>query len=142
MSLRSELRPFSIQVGTINPSVHRTTMLEESTASILDRRWNKLSLELREQYGEAYYLRLRQLTVETSRRIAWRMRHVGNQTVRLLNANNVPMETVVGLDGKLVALVLRMLPFWIQDLLWIIMRPIPVVCVEKRKQIKQKLTPT
>jgi len=51
MSLRSELVPFGIPVVTVNPSFHKTPLVEP-IGSELDKVWKGLSPELKAEYGQ------------------------------------------------------------------------------------------
>ena len=53
-SLRAELRPFRIQVSTVNPTFHNTPILDHAMELGPDL-WKSLPLETREKYGDGRF---------------------------------------------------------------------------------------
>lgn len=51
MSLRTELAPFGIYVVSVNPSFHKTPLVDYMPSG-LDKLWKGLSPELKEEYGK------------------------------------------------------------------------------------------
>jgi len=141
-SLRGELNAFGIQVSTVNPSVHGTPLLK-GAAGRLEELWKGLSEEKREEYGEGASIRskhmmcswilevlrfhLTQLScplftdffnrilgmVDGMTALAWNADVVADLTLGLLEARKMPPEFVVGIDGRYLFVLFRLLPWWV-----------------------------
>jgi len=55
--LRAELSVFRVRVASINPSFHSTPLVNES-ANALQKRWDNLPTEKRDEYGEGEHISL------------------------------------------------------------------------------------
>ena len=53
--LRMELKAFDLDVVTVNPSVHETPM-NDGLGNQISKIWQKLSPELKEEYGEGMFI--------------------------------------------------------------------------------------
>jgi len=59
-------------------------------------------------------------------RLSWNTDVVADQTIRMLKSKRMPPELVIGMDGKFVFGVARMLPAWVHDWFnWILLMTLP-----------------
>jgi len=111
-SLRGELRPFHIQVSTVNPAFHSTPMLDHAMELGPDL-LKSLPLETREKYGEEYFeqkLKAAKVLIETS---SWKMDVVVEHIVHCLEVARTPAEAQIGLDARFSFMPILMLPKWL-----------------------------
>jgi len=68
--------------------------------------------------------------------LSWDAGVVVDETIRLLKSEYAPAEVVVGMDGKFLFAVLRMVPSWVHEHInWMAMSgyPLPRVVIESKK---------
>lgn len=113
-SLRVELAPWNIQVATVNPTFHKTPMASDH-ASKLRRQWTSLSNSSRHEYGEDYLKECQVSAEKTTTQFCWNLNVVMDEILKCLFLEKLPMRVIVGIDGRLVTVAMRMLPDWIVE---------------------------
>jgi NAD(P)-dependent dehydrogenase (short-subunit alcohol dehydrogenase family) len=113
-SLRMELRPFGIQVITVNPSFH-TSPLTTNMRHDVQQLWNELPLHKRNEYGEEFFQQVFRNSVQVPEMLMWRARVVQQELVKSVLHKNPPSQIIVGSDAKYSMMILRHFPVWLQD---------------------------
>jgi NAD(P)-dependent dehydrogenase (short-subunit alcohol dehydrogenase family) len=121
-ALRAELAPWKIQVATVNPTFHRTPLVANPGAA-LRRVWDALPDATRREYGDASLAESQAAAERLMAQTCWNLEVLVDEIVRCLASPYLPMRVVVGMDGKLVLVALRMLPGWLLD--WILAKTSP-----------------
>lgn len=110
--LRLELKAFGIDVSTVNPSSHSTTMVSD-TEVMLKRVWNNLDPATKNEYGEEYFGELLK-AVDKLKQLSWSPQYVEDALVSCIELKNPPPRVLVGMDAKYFIMILRILPMWVQ----------------------------
>jgi short-subunit dehydrogenase len=129
-SLRVELAPWTIQVATINPTFHKTPMAS-GHAHKLQQQWNLLSKEMKREYGQDYLRECQYRAEKTSTQFCWNMDVVINEILQCLLLEQLPMRVIVGMDGRLATVAMRMLPEWLVEFAVTKSQPRPVPAAMK-----------
>jgi 3-hydroxybutyrate dehydrogenase len=111
-SLRAELRPFRIQVSTVNPAFHNTPILDHAM-ELGPELLKSLPLETREKYGEEYFEQKLKATKELIEKSSWKMDVVVEYIVHSLEVARTPAEAQIGLDARFSFMPILMLPKWL-----------------------------
>jgi NAD(P)-dependent dehydrogenase (short-subunit alcohol dehydrogenase family) len=113
-SLRMELRPFGIQVITVNPSFHTSPLTRNMRQDALQM-WIDLPSNKREDYGEDFFQQLLRNGVHVPETVMWRARVVQQELVKSVLYKKPASQIIVGSDAKYSMMILRHFPVWLQD---------------------------
>lgn len=140
--LRADMAPFCIQVCTICPTFHKTSMVADAPDVIVDN-WKFLPKEIAKEYGDGKkgvlhrkmcagsgscfvsetnscldvteYQTYSQKEVGHACQYMWRMDVAVEQIMKVLTVHTVPGDIYVGTDAKFFVGVFRMMPSWLMD---------------------------
>jgi short-subunit dehydrogenase len=130
--LRTELlSSFHIQVTTINPSFHKTPLVD-TMGDVYTKQWDQLEDKVKMEYGEKYFERVREICVDIPQSLKWDMNVVIEQVVQCLRMKYIPPEIIIGTDAKYALLLLRMLPSYIIDFIFYYNFP-PIPAIMKKR---------
>eukprot|EP00591_Stephanopyxis_turris_P003758 CAMPEP_0195526588 /NCGR_PEP_ID=MMETSP0794_2-20130614/27744_1 /TAXON_ID=515487 /ORGANISM="Stephanopyxis turris, Strain CCMP 815" /LENGTH=303 /DNA_ID=CAMNT_0040657315 /DNA_START=285 /DNA_END=1193 /DNA_ORIENTATION=+ len=112
-SLRLELKSFNLAVVTVNPSFHKTPLVDHDTLSRKFKQlWDSIGQDLQCQYGKEYYDHFCNTIVENTTCLLWDANVVIDKLISCVELVIPPPQVVVGTDAKFFLLGLRHLPVW------------------------------
>lgn len=131
--LRLELKAFNVQVCTINPSFHGTPLVDTMRPVVIDT-WQSLEESQRQEYGDAFFDRYLELSVDIPHSACWKIDAVVSAVMTAIQSRYIAdPEVLIGMDARFGLVALRMLPAWVIDLLDAFMpRPLPSIMKQKR----------
>lgn len=107
--IRHELEGWGIKVSTINPSFHKTAIVT-SIDDLVQGYYNRLTPEMKENYGEKYLNKLKKYISLVAYGNMWDPKYVINTLIdATINPNPKP-RYLVGIDVKTSIMTLQMLP--------------------------------
>jgi hypothetical protein len=84
--------------------------------------------EKRTEYGDAYFGRFVEMAADVPQALSWKLDAVIDTAMNAVTVRDVEPSMIVGLDGRYLLTLLRMLPAWVLDWLDTLdPRPIPAV---------------
>ena len=159
--LRMELKMFSIQVTTVNPSFHATPLVD-SMPDLATKGWDRLTKSKQEEYGhgkllissiltkylsallvasnflkwsslpcEAFFERYCFATVALPRKTTWKANVVVDEILKSLKSKRTAPDLLIGMDARYALPILKIVPEWCKDLLLSIYPPCPTPAVMK-----------
>eukprot|EP00592_Proboscia_alata_P006738 CAMPEP_0194354280 /NCGR_PEP_ID=MMETSP0174-20130528/2472_1 /TAXON_ID=216777 /ORGANISM="Proboscia alata, Strain PI-D3" /LENGTH=401 /DNA_ID=CAMNT_0039123177 /DNA_START=206 /DNA_END=1411 /DNA_ORIENTATION=+ len=116
-SLRTELKKFNVPVCAVNPTFHRTPLLDNAQDGGLGGSidiWNRLSPEIQKEYGEDFFKFHYQTIVDNPNSNLWDPDMVIEKIMSCVELCNPPVQNPVGTDCIKIFLI-RHLPVTVQD---------------------------
>ena len=121
--LRTEMRPFNIKVITFNPTFHLTEMVKQM-APRFDLLWQEINPEVKDDYGEDFYMSMHKKSYESMIQLSWDASVVEDLLVESIESSNPKPQMIVGSDGKYFTMIFRSLPRSIYEMILVlVMRP-------------------
>lgn len=109
-SLYHEVKPFGINVITINPAYHLTNILMAPDPAVIQKEFEHLPMEVQEEYGLDYFINVEQERANEMKANVWDPINVVNAMVHAATAEHHRRQYIVGMDGRFSHMAYRMLP--------------------------------
>lgn len=110
--LRLEMQAFDLPVVSVSPSWHKTP-LSNNVNAMLESVWSRLSKGTQEEYGEGYFSSFSKAYIDRQKS-SWSTDIMIKELISTVELLDPPPQVMVGGDAKYSAMILRMLPVWLQ----------------------------
>jgi len=121
-TLRLEMRSFDLSVITLNPSMHKTSMLDVCAPQI-ELKWNNLTAQIQNQYGKDTFHKWINMT-KAVKNFTWDSEMVVQQIRDCVELRYPPPDIFIGMDAKYVLIFLKILPTWLSIKIFTVISPV------------------
>jgi len=108
-SFRFEADQFGVKIININPSFHKTPLVEHLNTQFQGH-YERQPKEVQEEYGDLWFKKFRKMQRIFVLNKMWNPKHVVDTVQELVVHPNPPLRNLVGSDGKYFYMIINMLP--------------------------------